>query len=110
MVYSEDRDDAERVEDIDIDERSEHGSSGDTVQLFEAIHQIHRKAAGRPLVINQSLGTNFGPHDGTTMVEQAIDSLVSEPGAAVAGFATRPVRGTIARTGRVAGFPGLERQ
>lgn len=35
-------------------------------------------------MINVSLGTNLGPHDGTNLVEQAIDSLVrTKPGRAV---------------------------
>ena len=39
---------------------------GDSAQLLEAIHFIfdYAKAKGRPCVINISLGTNGGPHDG----------------------------------------------
>src|SRR5690606_29612409 len=33
-------------------------------------------AAGRPIVVNLSLGGMAGPHDGTTLFEQALDSLV----------------------------------
>lgn len=54
------------------------GSSfGDSVTLLEALKYIFDKAAGRPTVVNVSLGTNGGPHDGTTLVEQGIDALVS---------------------------------
>ena len=53
------------------------GSSfGDSVRLLEALRYIFDKAGSRPCVINISLGTNGGPHDGTTLVEQGIDSLL----------------------------------
>jgi subtilisin family serine protease len=50
---------------------------GDSVQLVEALKFIFDRAGDRPCVVNMSLGTNGGPHDGSTLVEQAIDSLVS---------------------------------
>lgn len=50
---------------------------GDSVQLAEAMQFIVQQAAGRPCVINLSLGTNGGPHDGSTLVEQGIDVLVT---------------------------------
>ena len=57
---------------------------GDSVQLLEAIHFIFNYANGRPCVVNVSLGTNGGPHDGTTPLEQAIDWMVKqEPNRAV---------------------------
>jgi subtilisin family serine protease len=49
---------------------------GDSVHLVEALKFIFDRAGDRPCVVNMSLGTNGGPHDGTTLVEQAIDSLV----------------------------------
>lgn len=53
------------------------GSSfGDSVRLLEALRYIFDKAGARPCVVNISLGTNGGPHDGTTLVEQGIDSLL----------------------------------
>lgn len=52
-------------------------SFGDSVRLLEAAKYIFDKADGRPCVVNISLGTNGGPHDGTTLVEQGLDALVS---------------------------------
>lgn len=49
---------------------------GDSVHLVEALKFIFDRAGQRPCVVNMSLGTNGGPHDGTTLVEQAIDALV----------------------------------
>lgn len=53
-------------------------SFGDSVQLLEAVTFIFNEAATSPCVINLSLGTNGGPHDGTTLVEQGFDRLVSQ--------------------------------
>jgi subtilisin family serine protease len=53
------------------------GSSfGDSVQLLEALVYIFQNAGTAPCVVNVSLGTNGGPHDGTTLVEQGIDRLL----------------------------------
>jgi subtilisin family serine protease len=51
---------------------------GDSVQLLEAMRFIFDLAGTRPCVINLSLGTNGGPHDGTTLVEQGIDAMLHE--------------------------------
>jgi subtilisin family serine protease len=53
-------------------------SFGDSVHLLEAIRFIFDVAGDRPCVINLSLGTNGGPHDGSTLVEQGIDAIVRE--------------------------------
>lgn len=53
-------------------------SFGDSVRLLEALKFIFQEAGDRPCVINLSLGTNGGPHDGTTPVEKGIDALVNE--------------------------------
>lgn len=50
---------------------------GDSVQLLEAIKFIFDFAGNRPCVVNLSLGTNGGPHDGTTLVEEAIDAMIA---------------------------------
>jgi subtilisin family serine protease len=51
---------------------------GESDNFVEALRYIfnHPKLNGRPVVINISLGDNQGAHDGTSMVEQAIDRLL----------------------------------
>jgi subtilisin family serine protease len=55
-------------------------SFADSAQLLEAIAYIFdfAKSLGKPCVVNISLGTHGGPHDGSTPIENAIDRLVSE--------------------------------
>ena len=53
-------------------------SFGDSVQLLEAVRFIFDQAGDRPCVVNLSLGTNGGPHDGTTLVEQGLDAMLRE--------------------------------
>ena len=53
-------------------------SFGDSVRLLEAARFIFDQAGDRPCVINISLGTNGGPHDGTTLVERGLDELVKQ--------------------------------
>lgn len=53
-------------------------SFGDSVQLLEAVRFIFDQAGDRPCVVNLSLGTNGGPHDGSSLVEQGLDALVGE--------------------------------
>jgi minor extracellular serine protease Vpr len=52
------------------------GSGSDT-WIVDAANYICRKAQaiGEPVVINMSLGTHFGPHDGTSLFEQALTEL-----------------------------------
>ena len=47
------------------------------LDVITGIEYIFKRAdlLGRPAVVNLSLGTLFGPHDGTEAAEQAIDSL-----------------------------------
>lgn len=50
-----------------------YGSTGKALDAFDFI----RAAAGtHPVVINFSQGTNLGPHDGTTLFEQALNADV----------------------------------
>ncbi len=61
-------------------------SFGNSRRLVEAVDFIFRKAQelGRPAVVNLSLGTHGGPHDGSTLAEQAFDYLLDEqPGRAI---------------------------
>ena len=51
-------------------------SFGDSVQVLEAVKFVFDQAVDRPCVVNLSLGTNGGPHDGTTLVEQGLDALI----------------------------------
>ena len=41
--------------------------------IFEKADEL-----GKPAVINLSIGSHFGPHDGTSLYEQALSSLVGE--------------------------------
>ena len=52
-----------------------------TLDIISGLQYIFARAdqLGRPAVVNLSLGTLFGPHDGTEAEEQAIDAL-SGPG------------------------------
>lgn len=57
---------------------------GDSVRLLEAVRWVLDRAGERPVVINLSLGRTGGPHDGTTLVERALDHAVAEqPGRAI---------------------------
>lgn len=57
---------------------------GDSVTLLEAVDFIANLAGERPWVINCSMGRHGGPHDGSTLVEQGLDAVVSDaPGRAI---------------------------
>jgi subtilisin family serine protease len=53
-------------------------SFGHSVQLIDAIRFIFDEAGERPCVVNLSLGTNGGPHDGSTPVEAFLDGIVRD--------------------------------
>ncbi|WNS46699.1 S8 family peptidase [Paenibacillus sp. MMS20-IR301] len=53
------------------------GNFGGSAHLLEALQYIYKLAGDRPCVTNISLGTNGGPHDGTSLVEVGFDTLVS---------------------------------
>lgn len=77
---------------------------GDSVQVLEAIHFIfeYAKSKNLPCVINVSLGTNGGPHDGTTLLEQAIDWMVkAEPNRSVVVAAGNAFDKSLHATGHV---------
>lgn len=53
------------------------GDLGSSIELLEAIHFAAKTAGSRPLAINLSIGRHAGPHDGTLLIEQAIDWLLA---------------------------------
>jgi hypothetical protein len=58
---------------------------GDSVALAEALDFIRDIAANKPCVTNLSLGGHGGPHDGSTLLEHAMDAFVLEqPGRMIA--------------------------
>ncbi|NIJ18685.1 subtilisin family serine protease [Sphingomonas naasensis] len=60
------------------------GDLGNSIDLLEAIDFVIRTADGRPVALNMSIGRHAGPHDGTLLVERAIDWLiVNRPGTVV---------------------------
>jgi subtilisin family serine protease len=63
----------------------EEDSFGNSRHLLEAVDYIFSKAreANKQAVVNLSLGTHGGPHDGSTLVEQGFDTLLQEPGRAI---------------------------
>jgi subtilisin family serine protease len=75
---------------------------GDSVQMLEAVRFIFDTAGDRPCVCNLSLGTNSGPHDGTSLVEQGLDALVREkPNRAVVIAASNSQLDNIHTSGQV---------
>ncbi len=77
-------------------------SFGDSVTLLEALKYIFEKAGTRPAVVNVSLGTNGGPHDGTTLVDQGIETLVTAaPNRAVVIAASNSYADKIHATGKL---------
>lgn len=53
---------------------------GDLVQLAEALRFVFDTAGDRPCVVNLSLGTYGGPHDGSSLLELGIDAMLEERG------------------------------
>ncbi|MFW6063126.1 MAG: S8 family peptidase [Chloroflexota bacterium] len=60
-------------------------SFGNSRRLLDAVDYIFSKAQalGKAAVVNLSLGTHGGPHDGSTLVEQGLDGLLDTPGRAI---------------------------
>lgn len=81
---------------------------GDSVRLLEAVDFVARTAAPQPWVVNLSMGRHGGPHDGTTLVELALDQLIdTTPGAFVVQSAGNYYRRRAHASGRLA--PGETR-
>jgi Subtilase family len=75
---------------------------GDSVQLLEALHFVFEEAGDRPCVVNVSLGTNGGSHDGRSLVERGIDALLDRPNRAVVIAASNSYNDGIHAAGSVA--------
>jgi subtilisin family serine protease len=57
---------------------------GDSYRLLQGLDFVAKTAGEQPWVINLSLGSHGGPHDGSTPVERAMDNLILEaPGRAI---------------------------
>ena len=50
---------------------------GDSVRLVEAVSFVFDTAAARPCAVNVSVGSNSGPHDGSSLVERMLDSMAA---------------------------------
>ena len=61
------------------------GQLGDSGYAVDAINYIIEKAGEfrKPVVINISQGDSFGPHDGTSLLERAIECHLGQPGIAI---------------------------
>ncbi len=62
--------------------------NGDGTLITDGVKYIfdYAKSVGKPCVVNLSLGSHFGPHDGTSMTDRMFDELVS-PGYIIVGAA-----------------------
>ena len=58
---------------------SHGGFLGNSCNLLDAVEYIFRKAdeLGLPAVVNLSLSTTGGPHDGTTLIERRFEGMVN---------------------------------
>ncbi len=67
------------------------GDRNSETSVIDGIDWIFTKAAalGMPAVVNLSLGTDFGPHDGSTLEERGINDLTG-PGRIVVAAAGNP--------------------
>lgn len=52
-------------------------------RLLEAVVYVYQKAGDSPAVVNLSLESYAGPHDGHSLLEEAFDLLLAEPGRAI---------------------------
>ena len=69
---------------LDTGGMSRLATLGDSVTVLEAVDFVARAAGNRPWVLNASLGTHGGPHDGRTLCEMGLDRALDEaPGRAV---------------------------
>ncbi|MGH1553433.1 S8 family serine peptidase [Streptomyces sp. L7] len=76
---------------------------GRSTHLADAADYAVRRAAGRPVVINVSGGTNSGGHSGETLVERKLDELARQPGVVVVKSAGNERLRNIHAHGRLGG-------
>jgi subtilisin family serine protease len=76
---------APNAELIFVDLKTFDGNLASSNYLVEAVEYIFKKAQDlkMPAVVNVSLSTTGGPHDGTSLVEQKLERLLREPGRAI---------------------------
>lgn len=50
------------------------------INVIDALNYLvnYANSVNKPLVVNMSFGTHFGPHDGSSILDQEIDNLVDE--------------------------------
>lgn len=62
--------------------------TGGSSSIVDGINYIfsYAQSVGRPAVVNLSLGSHYGPHDGTSLLDQTFDQLVG-PGKLIVGAA-----------------------
>ena len=64
--------------DLSMERLEDHESLGNSRHLLDAIKYVFARAGAQPAVVNVSLNVNGGPHDGSSLVEQGIDQLLSK--------------------------------
>lgn len=94
---------------VSSDDFLDEESFGNSRHLLEAVDYIFTKAKsiGKSAVVNISLGTNGGPHDGSTPVEQGLDHLLESPGRSVVISASNSWGARIHAGGKIG--PGQKR-
>lgn len=68
---------------VELPQPRDDDSSGAALDAFilDAVHYVLRRAGPRRRVlINLSLGAQAGPHDGGSLIEQALDQLIQQEG------------------------------
>ena len=65
------------------DEIDRRTSFYDSTSLLDAVYYLLALAGERPISINISLGTNGHAHDGSSILDRWIDTLLSEPGRSI---------------------------
>jgi subtilisin family serine protease len=70
---------------VDTDDVGKEDFIGNSARLWQAADYVFKQAEalGKPAVVNISLGTNGGPHDGSALVDQQLGKLLDKPGRAI---------------------------